>query len=191
MISRRLAPFFNELQEQLVDFATAQERRQDQHTLSSSAAPPTGSIISPPAPTSKENQDRDPASILQGVGSLTKVSLTADTAPDFAMFLDGGGHFAGTWVTGVEKWHTGVMWARRGAGKRCMETWANILASGAYDSDQQALDDAELTQDACPGAMTLSFRHLLFAKVAYKSYLKPKIQDSPVVQTVPSGIQHL
>jgi len=143
VVSRRLTSFLNDLNEQLVQHALS--RKQNDGVLS------TGT------PDHLEKMD------IRNTISNKQISITAKNSPDFAMFLDAGGHFAGSWVSGVEKWHTGVMWARRGAGDTCMNSWKYMIESGKYDSDQAALDAAEESNN-CPHTMVLSFRHLLFAK---------------------------
>jgi len=44
-----------------------------------------------------------------------------------------------------------------------MAEWKKQLEIGAFQSDQQALDEAEIL-GKCPHTLVLSFRHLLFAK---------------------------
>ena len=81
---------------------------------------------------------------------------------DFAAFPDAKGHFVG-FCSGCEKWHTGIMYFRRGMGTGCLEAWHKILLSGKYGTDQQSLDEAELL-GYCPNAHFLPKKHLLFAK---------------------------
>jgi hypothetical protein len=145
VVAKKLSAFLTDLNTQLVDFAKHKKR---------------GST------SSNDNEAVSQQNIAlrdTGSGSGAMVSLSNENAPDFAMFLDAGGHFAGSWVSGVERWHTGVMWARRGSGTQCLSKWAELLMSGKYQSDQEAIDEAE-RQGSCPNAMVLSFRHLLFAK---------------------------
>ena len=88
---------------------------------------------------------------------------------DLAAFGDAKGHYVG-FCAGCEKWHTGVLLlSRHGAapvptGKnKCLQAWADVLASGRYDTDQESLDAAE-RNGACPHAHMLPSRFLLFAK---------------------------
>ena len=151
VVARRLGGFLDELNEQLVHFIKTHP----------SSAPAIAEKESDKAVSSTEASHL----LLSDSSSGHSVILDSTTAPDYAMFLDAGGHFAGNLVSGVEKWHTGVMWIRRGSGVRCMRVWERLLLSDKYDSDQQALDVAEgEDENACPRAMELSFRHLLFAK---------------------------
>lgn len=85
-----------------------------------------------------------------------------ETLFDFGAFPDAKGHYVG-WCAGCEKWHSGVMWLRRGHGERCLEKWRSVLLSGMFDTDQQSLDYAE-NNGSCRHALTLPTRHLLFAK---------------------------
>lgn len=98
---------------------------------------------------------------------------TSATAPlpllqlDFAAFLDAKGHYVG-FCSGCEKWHTGVMFLTRSANNPkgqnpCMASWAHVLSSGMFNTDQESLDFVE-KNGSCPNAMSLSARHLLFAK---------------------------
>jgi len=90
---------------------------------------------------------------------------------DFAAFLDAKGHYVG-FCSGCEKWHTGVMFLTRAlddnnSNKKgqnaCMASWAHVLSSGMFNTDQESLDFVE-KNGSCPNAMALSARHLLFAK---------------------------
>ena len=45
----------------------------------------------------------------------------------------------------------------------CMNAWETILLSGRYNTDQESLDEAERI-GACPSALVLPGKHLLFAK---------------------------
>ena len=81
---------------------------------------------------------------------------------DFAMFPDSKGHYVG-FCSGCEKWHTGVIVLRRGKASGCMREWESQLLSGRFSTDQESIDAAE-RQGACPAAVSLSSRHLLFAK---------------------------
>ena len=82
---------------------------------------------------------------------------------DFAMFPDAKGHYVG-FCSGCEKWHTGVVVLRRGkASNGCMREWETQLLSGRYSTDQESIDAAE-RQGACPSPVSLSSRHLLFAR---------------------------
>lgn len=45
----------------------------------------------------------------------------------------------------------------------CMRAWETILLSGRYNTDQESLDEAERS-GACPSALVLPAKHLLFAK---------------------------
>lgn len=45
----------------------------------------------------------------------------------------------------------------------CMRAWETILLSGRFNTDQESLDEAERI-GACPSAMILPGKHLLFAK---------------------------
>lgn len=142
VVSRKLTGFLNDLNEQLARHAADRK-----HSSSSSGG-----------------NDKDPHDSLDIRNTVSKrITITSDNAPDYAMFLDAGGHFAGSWVSGVEKWHTGVIWYRRGAGVACMNAWKNEIESGNHSSDQESLDAAEIKGE-CKYPMTLSFRHLLFAK---------------------------
>jgi hypothetical protein len=110
---------------------------------------------------------------LNVVADANKTSLTSrdiitpphpeeETLFDFGAFPDAKGHYVG-WCAGCEKWHSGVMWLRRGHGERCLEKWRSVLLSGMFDTDQQSLDYAE-NNGSCHHALTLPTRHLLFAK---------------------------
>jgi len=79
---------------------------------------------------------------------------------DYASFPDAKGHFAG-FCNGCDKWHTGVMIFKRELGIQCLDTWASILSSGKYPSDQESLDNS---QEYCHNAIELPSKHLLFAK---------------------------
>lgn len=81
---------------------------------------------------------------------------------DYAAFGDARGHYVG-FCAGCEKWHTGVMILRRGQGTRCLKAWEEIIQSGRYRTDQQALDRAE-QKGSCPQAYMLPPQYLLFAK---------------------------
>ena len=81
---------------------------------------------------------------------------------DFAAFGDAKGHYVG-FCAGCEKWHTGVMILRRGQGKRCLQAWADVLASGRFKTDQESLDQAERS-GACPQTHMLPSQYMLFAK---------------------------
>ena len=72
------------------------------------------------------------------------------------------GHYVG-FCSGCEKWHTGVLWLRRGYGEKCLAEWGNILTSGKYDTDQESLDEAEKI-GSCSALVNIPSRHLLFAK---------------------------
>lgn len=67
----------------------------------------------------------------------------------------------------VEK--TGVMTIMEGQvretgrGQPCMVAWENILLSGRFTTDQESMDEAERV-GACPHALVLPPKHLLFAK---------------------------
>ena len=63
---------------------------------------------------------------------------------DMAAFFDAKGHFVG-WCDGCEKWHTGVLLLFRGKGQKCMEAWSSTILSKKYDTDQESLDEAELS----------------------------------------------
>ena len=163
VVAHKLSGFLNEFNEQLVTFAKT--HRETEVGYVGRAAEGGGSAGSSAATRLAEGMRQQAKAMrLVDTGSGTTFEITSTNAPDFAMFLDGGSHFAGDWVAGVEKWHTGVMWARRGAGEKCMAAWADLLSQGRFDSDQQALDAVELDMGACSRAMALSFRHLLFAK---------------------------
>jgi hypothetical protein len=86
------------------------------------------------------------------------------TSPTFdaGLFLDAGGHFVG-FCSGCEKWHTGVLWLRRGHGTKCMNAWDTILRSGKYNTDQQSLDEAE-SSGSCSKLIAFPEKHLLFGK---------------------------
>lgn len=45
----------------------------------------------------------------------------------------------------------------------CMSAWETILLSGRFNTDQESLDEAERI-GACPSALILPGKHLLFAK---------------------------
>ena len=45
----------------------------------------------------------------------------------------------------------------------CMSAWENILLSGRFNTDQESMDEAEKI-GACPHALVLPSKHLLFAK---------------------------
>ena len=143
VVSRKLTGFLNDLNEQLGSHALDRKGRSSSSSSSSSSIP-------------QETMD-----IRNTISK--QITITSDNAPDYAMFLDAGGHFAGSWVSGVEKWHTGVIWYRRGAGVACMDAWRNEIESGNHGSDQESLDAAEI-KGSCKHPMILSFRHLLFAK---------------------------
>jgi hypothetical protein len=93
--------------------------------------------------------------------SMQNTNNTNDSF-DFGAFLDAKGHYVG-WCAGCEKWHTGVMWMRRGYGNKCLKTWESILLSGKYNTDQQSLDSAE-QNGSCSHSISFPTRHLLFAK---------------------------
>ena len=50
-----------------------------------------------------------------------------------------------------------------GRGQPCMVAWENILLSGRFTTDQESMDEAERV-GACPHALVLPSKHLLFAK---------------------------
>lgn len=92
--------------------------------------------------------------------SITNAEERKDEDFDFAGFPDAKGHFAG-FCSGCDKWHTGVMIFRRELGLQCLDTWASILKSGKYPTDQESLDNS---YEYCPNAIELPTKHLLFAK---------------------------
>ena len=97
---------------------------------------------------------------------------------DFAMFPDAKGHYVG-FCSGCEKWHTGVIVLQRQAPseeelkekggtvkskeRKCLIAWREMLLSGKYTTDQESIDAAE-AEGGCPKAVSLSTKHLLFAK---------------------------
>ena len=81
---------------------------------------------------------------------------------DVGLFRDDKGHFFG-FCSGCEKWHTGIMYLKRNHGKSCIAAWRRILLSGKFNTDQEAIDEAE-SINSCRNILTLSDRHLLFAK---------------------------
>jgi hypothetical protein len=94
-------------------------------------------------------------------------SLSGGAGLDFAAFPDAAGHFVG-FCSGCEKWHTGVLFLRRGGGEdpiknKCLSRWREILLSGKFSSDQESLDQAE-REGVCPLAIPLPPAHLVFAK---------------------------
>ena len=50
-----------------------------------------------------------------------------------------------------------------GRDQSCMEAWEKILLSGMFTTDQESIDEAERI-GACPRALVLPSKHLLFAK---------------------------
>ena len=79
---------------------------------------------------------------------------------DYAAFPDAKGHFAG-FCSGCDKWHTGVMIFKRELGLQCLNSWANMLTSGKYPTDQESLDNSH---EYCHNAIELPSKHILFAK---------------------------
>ena len=56
-----------------------------------------------------------------------------------------------------------ILWLRRGLGEHCLAKWSELILSGSYGSDQEALDAAEKV-GSCPNSYSLPTRHLLFGK---------------------------
>lgn len=128
------------------------------------------------------------------MGSLTPHATSSNKSLglfDYGAFLDARGHYVG-FCSGCEKWHTGVVWLQRRASvtphlnsvsnstdgdgtsrqdaamsseseSACLKAWERILLSGRFNTDQESMDEAE-RQGACPNALTLPGKHLLFAK---------------------------
>jgi hypothetical protein len=96
------------------------------------------------------------------VRGRSTVSSTGDAVFDMGLFYDARGHFVG-FCSGCEKWHTGVLWLRRGYGTECLQEWDSILRSGRYSTDQESIDEAERS-GKCKGLVALPGKHLLFAK---------------------------
>jgi hypothetical protein len=80
----------------------------------------------------------------------------------FAAFLDAGGHYVG-FCSGCEKWHTGIMYLSRSHSETCLKEWGLILSSGKYTTDQESIDQSEVS-GFCPRSVVIPSRHLLFAK---------------------------
>mmetsp|Transcript_13329 Transcript_13329/g.22305 ORF Transcript_13329/g.22305 Transcript_13329/m.22305 type:complete len:405 (-) Transcript_13329:50-1264(-) len=93
--------------------------------------------------TMQDRKKNDAAGSPSNTVAASSGHLDIDPDFDFAAFHDAKGHYVG-FCSGCEKWHTGVMWFRRGKGETCLRKWEEILLSGKYDTDQQSLDSAEL-----------------------------------------------
>jgi hypothetical protein len=102
------------------------------------------------------------AQIHQANKLIGKTNNTIAHQIDFASFLDAKGHYVG-FCSGCEKWHTGVMYFKRGQSVHCLRAWGEILVSGRFQTDQESLDFAE-KNGSCPNAVVIPSRHLLFAK---------------------------
>lgn len=116
-----------------------------------SPAPPAPQAVSTPEPTR-----------VASAGAFSR-------SFDLAAFGDARGHYVG-FCAGCEKWHTGVLLLSRHGGSsapggknKCLDAWAEVLASGRFDTDQESLDAAERT-GSCRHAHMLPSRFLLFAK---------------------------
>ncbi len=81
---------------------------------------------------------------------------------DIGAFPDAQGHYLG-FCSGCEKWHTGVILAKRDHGDKCMAQWSNNITGGKFDSDQESLDEAE-NAGMCEHTLTMPPSYLLFAK---------------------------
>lgn len=94
--------------------------------------------------------------------SLLSSSSKAISTFDMGLFYDAKGHFVGL-CSGCEKWHSGVLWLRRGYGSDCLQVWNEILQSGRFTTDQESVDEAERI-GKCKAIVPLPGRHLLFGK---------------------------
>ena len=81
---------------------------------------------------------------------------------DMAALLDAKGHFVG-WCDGCEKWHTGILLLFRERGANCLEVWGSTILSKRYETDQESLDEAEIS-GACSKILPFTSSNLLFAK---------------------------
>ena len=94
--------------------------------------------------------------------SLLPSSSKGISAFDMGLFYDAKGHFVG-FCSGCEKWHSGVLWLRRGYGSSCLEAWGELLHSGRFTTDQESVDEAEKI-GKCQAIVPLPGKHLLFGK---------------------------
>lgn len=94
--------------------------------------------------------------------TTTDKNLSIIKGYQLGMFHDSKGHFVG-FCSGCDKWHTGVMWLQREAGKDCLQAWERLITSGKYYADQEAMDQAEKDQ-FCSNILAFPSRHLLFAR---------------------------
>ena len=147
LITRSLVPFFNDLENMLAVHAR-------EH-------PSKKKII-----RSQKKEHKNSTNLSAPVNMKnTTVAIETELVEsfDFAAFPDAKGHYVG-FCSGCEKWHTGVMWFKRGAGNKCLKTWESVLLSGKFGTDQQSLDEAEIELGRCPHALMMPAKHLLFAK---------------------------
>jgi len=96
-------------------------------------------------------------------GNTTLIAPSIPLPFDYGAFPDAKGHYVG-FCSGCEKWHTGILWLRRGSGQKCLKAWEEILLSGKFDTDQESMDEAELKSGSCQHAYAMPSRYLLFAK---------------------------
>lgn len=184
LITKNLMSFFQDLgnivhQQQLTGMLSGRDEQVVTKTLIEQKSPhirrALGNATIPSVPAVKE------AAAVPTAAKPHPVPATAAVAAvpfDFGAFPDAKGHYVG-WCSGCEKWHSGVMWLRRGQGETCLQAWREILLSGCtvyhdhnmyfnvslgkYDTDQQSLDFAE-KNGSCRHGLTMPTRHLLFAK---------------------------
>ena len=83
-------------------------------------------------------------------------------APWAAAFPDAAGHFFG-FCAGCDVHHSGAVFLDRGASAPCLGQWDAAMVSGAYPSDQAALD-AVVADAGCRAVALLPSAHLAFAK---------------------------
>lgn len=146
LVTRSLIPFFNDLNNMLI----AHEQQNSPR-------------VKPLRLVGSGNHSKSMSSSGNNTHTAASAHRLVTSSFDFAAFPDAKGHYVG-FCSGCEKWHTGVMWFKRGAGDQCLKSWDTVLLSGKYGTDQQSLDEAELTLGDCPNALTMPAKHLLFAK---------------------------
>ncbi|KAJ1423391.1 hypothetical protein B484DRAFT_451891 [Ochromonadaceae sp. CCMP2298] len=161
LVTKNLTPFLRDLGSMIFLEHSAQ-------TAAAAATAAAAVAATAATATGKADKSQPPVGAegtVATVATVTTVAVEAvDINPhfDFAAFLDAKGHYVG-FCSGCEKWHSGILWLRRGKGEGCLARWREELLSGKFESDQESLDAAE-KGGACPNALSFPSRHLLFAK---------------------------
>ena len=75
--------------------------------------------------TERFSRDKKGYTATASHSSNSNSTLVREEDIDFGAFLDAKGHYVG-WCSGCEKWHTGVMWFKRGFGSSCLKAWRKV-----------------------------------------------------------------